>query len=88
MAPGRAWTAAIAGSRLPGSADRALGHTEQRTSSEQQGFTNIGHGVDADRGRSREAGFGHHLTKPADLDALDRVLAAVAEAKRGARLQT
>jgi CheY-like chemotaxis protein/two-component sensor histidine kinase len=34
-----------------------------------------GWGQDADRQRSREAGFDHHLVKPVDLDALERLLA-------------
>jgi len=33
-----------------------------------------GWGQEADRQRSREAGFDHHLVKPVDLDALDRLL--------------
>jgi CheY-like chemotaxis protein/two-component sensor histidine kinase len=34
-----------------------------------------GWGQEADRQRSREAGFDHHLVKPVDLDALERLLA-------------
>ncbi len=37
-----------------------------------------GYGTDADRLRSQEAGFHHHLTKPIDLEALDRLLAEAA----------
>jgi signal transduction histidine kinase len=33
-----------------------------------------GYGQEDDRRRSREAGFDHHLTKPADLDALTAIL--------------
>ena len=35
-----------------------------------------GWGHDEDRSRTREAGFDHHLVKPADLDALQALLAA------------
>ena len=34
-----------------------------------------GWGKDEDRRRSAEAGFDHHLTKPVDFDAIDRLLA-------------
>jgi CheY-like chemotaxis protein len=34
-----------------------------------------GWGQDADRRRAREVGFDHHLVKPVDLDALERLLA-------------
>ena len=34
-----------------------------------------GYGQEEDRRRSREAGFDHHLVKPVDLDALERLLA-------------
>jgi CheY-like chemotaxis protein len=37
-----------------------------------------GWGQNEDRRRVREAGFDHHLVKPADLDALEKVLADVA----------
>jgi CheY-like chemotaxis protein/two-component sensor histidine kinase len=37
-----------------------------------------GWGQDEDRRRVREAGFDHHLVKPADIDALEKVLAEVA----------
>jgi len=33
-----------------------------------------GYGQPADRGRAMEAGFDHHLTKPADPDELLRVI--------------
>ncbi len=33
-----------------------------------------GYGQDKDRERSREAGFDHHLLKPVDVDALQKVL--------------
>ncbi len=36
-----------------------------------------GYGQEADRKRSREAGFDHHLTKPADFTELEKILAAV-----------
>jgi CheY-like chemotaxis protein len=35
-----------------------------------------GWGQDEDRRRSREAGFDHHLTKPVNLGALQKLLAA------------
>lgn len=34
-----------------------------------------GWGQDEHRRRSRDAGFDHHLTKPVDIDALERILA-------------
>ena len=39
-----------------------------------------GWGTKADRGRSAKAGFDHHLTKPAALDAVDALLAKTAKA--------
>lgn len=36
-----------------------------------------GYGTDLDRARAREAGFDHHLVKPADFDLLYRILDAV-----------
>ena len=36
-----------------------------------------GYGQESDRERSREAGFDHHLVKPADLDELLRILETV-----------
>jgi CheY-like chemotaxis protein len=36
-----------------------------------------GWGQDDDRRRAREAGFDHHLVKPAEIDALQRLLAAL-----------
>ena len=38
-----------------------------------------GWGQPEDRQRSREAGFDHHLAKPADFAELERILATVAE---------
>jgi CheY-like chemotaxis protein len=35
-----------------------------------------GYGMEADRRRSREAGFDHHLTKPANPEKLQQILAA------------
>jgi DNA-binding response OmpR family regulator len=37
-----------------------------------------GYGQETDRQRSREAGFDHHLVKPADFDDVEKILAAVA----------
>ena len=39
-----------------------------------------GWGQDEDKARALEAGFDHHLTKPADPDVLQRLIAAVANA--------
>ena len=36
-----------------------------------------GYGQESDRKRSRDAGFDHHLTKPADLAELEKILAVV-----------
>jgi len=36
-----------------------------------------GWGQDEDRRRAREAGFDHHLVKPADLEALQSIIAAI-----------
>ena len=38
-----------------------------------------GYGLDSDRNRSKEAGFDHHLVKPADFDALLRILDGVSK---------
>jgi CheY-like chemotaxis protein len=35
-----------------------------------------GYAQDDDRRRSMEAGFNYHLTKPVDVDALDRLISA------------
>jgi signal transduction histidine kinase/ActR/RegA family two-component response regulator len=43
-----------------------------------------GWGQDEDRRRSREAGINHHFVKPIDLDALERLLAKLADAKQKA----
>ena len=37
-----------------------------------------GYGQEADRARTREAGFTHHLVKPVDFADLKRVLASLA----------
>ena len=37
-----------------------------------------GWGTDADRARSKDAGFDHHMTKPADLESIDAVIMALA----------
>jgi CheY-like chemotaxis protein len=34
-----------------------------------------GYGQEEDRRKARDAGFDHHLTKPADPEALERLLA-------------
>jgi PAS domain S-box-containing protein len=41
-----------------------------------------GYGQDADKIRAREAGFAHHLVKPVEFAALQKILAATAEAER------
>jgi len=37
-----------------------------------------GWGAEQDRQRSSRAGFDHHLTKPADFDTVERLIADVA----------
>jgi PAS domain S-box-containing protein len=44
-----------------------------------------GYGRDEDKRRAADAGFDHHLTKPADFDAIDRLLANVSATAAGAR---
>lgn len=52
----------------------------------QQEFGNVvlvamtGYGQEKDKQRSREAGFDHHLVKPADFNAFKQILAGVAQA--------
>jgi CheY-like chemotaxis protein len=41
-----------------------------------------GWGTQEDRQRTREAGFDRHLTKPAELPAVEELLRAAAEARR------
>jgi two-component system, chemotaxis family, CheB/CheR fusion protein len=43
-----------------------------------------GYGGEADRRRSRQSGFNHHLVKPATGEKLRQILAEVADTKRGA----
>lgn len=38
-----------------------------------------GYGLESDRKRSREAGFDHHLAKPADFEKVQQILATVSE---------
>ncbi|MDP2391534.1 MAG: response regulator, partial [Acidobacteriota bacterium] len=45
-----------------------------------------GYGQERDRQMAREAGFNHHLVKPADLDELLRILADVADGSAAAPL--
>lgn len=45
-----------------------------------------GYGQERDRQLAREAGFNHHLVKPADLDELLRILAGVAEGSAASSL--
>jgi len=47
-----------------------------------------GYGQDEDRRRSAQAGFDHHLVKPADFDELDRILASVSTSVRTTRPAT
>ena len=42
-----------------------------------------GYGQDTDRQRSLEAGFDHHLVKPADFDQVQKILASVPEKAHG-----
>ena len=59
------------------------GYEAARRIREQQGGESVvlvavtGWGQEADRRRSTEAGFDHHLVKPVELEALQRVLASV-----------
>ena len=46
-----------------------------------------GYGQESDRLRSRDAGFDHHLTKPADFAELEKILGAVSESPAGAPLR-
>jgi PAS domain S-box-containing protein len=46
-----------------------------------------GYGREKERQRSREAGFDHHLVKPADFGTLEQILAAVSEKVRQATEQ-
>jgi CheY-like chemotaxis protein len=41
-----------------------------------------GWGQDKDRRRSQEAGFNHHLIKPADIDAVQALMISVSEQKQ------
>ena len=38
-----------------------------------------GYGQETDRQRSQEAGFDHHLVKPADFEKVQQILATVSE---------
>ncbi len=38
-----------------------------------------GYGLEADRQRSREAGFDHHLVKPADFDEIEKILESISQ---------
>jgi PAS domain S-box-containing protein len=46
-----------------------------------------GWGQDDDRRRAREAGFDHHLVKPAELDALQQLLASLEQPENNLRLR-
>ena len=46
-----------------------------------------GYGQESDRLRSRDAGFDHHLTKPADFAELEKILDAVSGSPAGAPLR-
>jgi len=43
-----------------------------------------GYGHESDRQRSREAGFDHHLVKPADFEAIEEILDSIAKLHTGA----
>ena len=45
-----------------------------------------GYGLEADRQRSREAGFNHHLVKPANFDDIEKILESFSEG--GGRIET
>lgn len=59
------------------------GHEVARQIRQQSRFQDVtlialtGWGQEADRSRSQAAGFDHHLTKPADIDALQALLASL-----------
>ena len=53
---------------------RASPHTRQAVLVALTGW-----GAKDDRARSRKAGFDHHLTKPAALEAVDELLARIAD---------
>ena len=42
-----------------------------------------GYGLEADRQRSREAGFDHHLVKPTGFDAIEKILESVSQGGAG-----
>ncbi|MEI8383216.1 MAG: ATP-binding protein [Planctomycetota bacterium] len=44
-----------------------------------------GYGLPADRQRSQDAGFNHHLVKPASFDKLQQILASIIESPPGTR---
>ena len=46
-----------------------------------------GYGQEHDRERAREAGFGAHLVKPADIEAVNRILATLEVRSPGVRVQ-
>jgi len=54
---------------------RAIGQVPQLRSTRLAAVT--GWGAKEDRDRTRAAGFDHHLTKPVDLEALDRLLSDI-----------
>ena len=41
-----------------------------------------GYGRDTDRQEAHDAGFDHHLTKPVDLQALEKLLGSLSEAQQ------
>jgi len=70
---------------LPGMSGYEVAH-RIRASDSHPGVTLValtGWGQEEDRRRSREAGFDHHLTKPADPAELERILIAVQESLAG-----
>ncbi len=67
------------------------GHELARRIRHEPGFERLplvaisGWGREEDVKRAREAGFDHHLTKPAPPEAIERLLSSIAEGRRAQR---